>query len=206
MTHANTLAPSSDENAPDLDTALAKRVREGDGAAFEALFRAYFPRLASLAFAYVKSRETAEDLVQDTLLRVWQQRSTWEVRGSVRSYLYSAVRHRAISHLRKVRVAARVEENATAASIHGSGWGGAFGSRVPAADTEVEAAELQAAIERAIAELPDRCREAFALSRQHDLTHAEIAEIMGTAVKTVESQINKARVHLRRRLAPWLSA
>ncbi len=206
MTHARTLAPDTpDVDAPDLDSALAARVREGDGAAFEALFRAYFASLASLAFAYVKSRETAEELVQDILLRVWQERSTWEVRGSVRSYLYAAVRHRAISHLRKVRVATRVEEDATAASIHGIGWGGAFGSQVPAADAELEAAELHAAIERAIAELPDRCREAFALSRQHDLTHAEIAEIMGTAVKTVENQVNKARTHLRRRLTPWLN-
>ncbi|MCR4339815.1 MAG: RNA polymerase sigma-70 factor [Gemmatimonadaceae bacterium] len=192
-------------DAPDLDSVLAMRVRASDGAAFEALFRAYFARLASLAFAYVKSRETAEELVQDTFLRIWETRSTWEVTGNVRSYLYAAVRHRAINHLRKARVGARVEENAAASSAHGEGWGGAFGLRVPAADAELETAELHAAIERAISELPDRCREAFALSRQHDLSHAEIAAIMGTAVKTVENQITKARTHLRRRLSPWLN-
>ena len=115
-------------DALDDDAALAARVRAGDGAAFETLFREYFARLASLAYSYVRSREIAEELVQDTLLSIWKGRAAWDVEGHVRQYLYAAVRHRAISHLRKVKVATRVEDEATSASMHGIGWGGAFGS------------------------------------------------------------------------------
>jgi len=72
------------------------------------------------------------------------------------------------------------------------------------ADAEFDAAELQTAIDAALAELPNRCREAFVLSQQHDLSHAEVSGIMGTTVKTVENHVNKARGYLRRRLAAWL--
>lgn len=192
---AHTTAPSA---APDHDSALAIRVRAGDEAAYETLFRRYFARLATLAFAYVRSRDIAEELVQDTLLRVWQERARWDVRGSVRAYLYAAVRHRAISHLRKLRV-----ETKTAA-LYESGWNTTFATHVPAADADLTAAELRDAIARAVAELPDRCREAFILTRQHDLAHAEVAAITGTSVRTVENHVAKARAHLRRRLAPWL--
>lgn len=210
MAQPHSVAKTLHTDAPDLahDSALAVRLRAGDESAFEELFRAYFGRLATLAFAFVKSREVAEELVQDTLLRVWRERTTWEVRGSVRSYLYAAVRHRAISHLRKVRVETRVQDDAIATALHGAGgaWeeGGRFASEVPAADSRVETQELREAIARAVAELPDRCREAFVLSRQHELSHAEVAAIMGTSVRTVENHVAKARAHLRCRLSPWL--
>lgn len=189
--------------------ALAARVRAGDEAAFEELFRACFARLATLAFAFVKSREVAEELVQDTLLRVWRERATWDVRGSVRAYLYAALRHRAISHLRKAMVQSRLQDEAVAVSLQGGSFtwaeGGTSASPLPAADARVEAEELRVAIGRAVAELPDRCREAFVLARQHELSHAEVAAIMGTSVRTVENHVAKARAHLRVRLAAWLS-
>lgn len=202
MAQARSIAPHI-ADARELDAALVVRVRTGDASAFEILFRAYYPKLASLAYGYVKSREIAEELVQDTLLRVWEDRASWDVRGSVSSYLYAAVRHRAISHLRRVRVATHFEDDAAAASRHEPG-AGVFASRVPAADEGLEEADLQAAVDRAVGELPARCREAFLLSRQHQLSHAEIATTMGTSIKTVENQIIKARKHLRDRLAPWI--
>jgi RNA polymerase sigma-70 factor (ECF subfamily) len=59
-------------------------------------------------------------------------------------------------------------------------------------------------VQRALADLPDRCREVFRLSREQGLRYAEIAEALGISIKTVEAQIGKALRLLRARLAPWL--
>ena len=92
--HANRIAERPEQTAaPEGDESLVRRVRAGDPEAFETLFRTYYPKLASLAYAFVKSRQVAEEIVQDALLRVWEQRESIEIRGPVRSYLYAAVRH-----------------------------------------------------------------------------------------------------------------
>ncbi len=57
---------------------------------------------------------------------------------------------------------------------------------------------------RAVADLPERCREVFRLSREQGLRYAEIATALGISVKTVEAQMGKALRLLRDRLAPWL--
>jgi RNA polymerase sigma-70 factor (ECF subfamily) len=59
-------------------------------------------------------------------------------------------------------------------------------------------------IRQALADLPDRCREVFQLSRDRGLKYAEIATALGISIKTVEAQMGKALRVLRERLAPWL--
>jgi RNA polymerase sigma-70 factor (ECF subfamily) len=75
---------------------------------------------------------------------------------------------------------------------------------VEAADSEAREAELNAAIQAAIAGLPDRCREVFELSRVSGLKYSEIATRLGISVKTVEAQMGKALRVMREKLAPWL--
>jgi RNA polymerase sigma-70 factor (ECF subfamily) len=64
--------------------------------------------------------------------------------------------------------------------------------------------EIDTALKKAVAELPDRCREVFELSRRDGLKYAEIASVLGISVKTVEAQMGKALRTLRVKLAPWL--
>lgn len=198
--------PSPDARSASRDEILVRRIRAGEAAAFETLFREYFVRLARFALTYVDTTEAAEDVVQDVLLRIWQGREDWEIHGTVQSYLYAAVRHRAINHLRRRRLSKAVDDDASAAAADdGVGWGGAFSAVASRTDAPLDASDLEAAIERAIAELPERCRETFVLSRQHELSQAEIAAIMGTSIKTVQAQMYKARNWLRVRLADWLA-
>ena len=72
------------------------------------------------------------------------------------------------------------------------------------ADEEVQARELAAAFEDAVDRLPARCRQAFTLYREEGMSYAEIAERMGTSVRTVETQLARANRALRRQLAEWL--
>jgi RNA polymerase sigma-70 factor (ECF subfamily) len=71
-------------------------------------------------------------------------------------------------------------------------------------DTATREAEIEIALQAAVAELPDRCRQVFELSRVEGLKYAEIATRLGISVKTVEVQMGKALRVLRERLRPWM--
>src|ERR1043166_4031398 len=84
---------------------LVARVRAGDEAAFEAMFRAYYDPLCHYVAAYLGSRDAAEDAVQGVFVRIWEDRTRWVVRD-LRHYLYAAVR-RCLSSTRSAARAAR---------------------------------------------------------------------------------------------------
>src|ERR1043166_6013197 len=85
---------------------LVARVRAGDEAAFEAMFRAYYDPLCHYVAAYLGSRDAAEDAVQGVFVRIWEDRTRWVV-SDLRHYLYAAVRRRAISQVRRIAVRRR---------------------------------------------------------------------------------------------------
>jgi RNA polymerase sigma-70 factor (ECF subfamily) len=182
----------------DRENALVARVRAGDEAAFDALFRAYYRPLCAFLAGYVESLAVAEDLAQDTLARVWEGRTVWHVRVSVRSYLYALARHRALSWLKHQRVVERVEAQALR-----EGRAVAMGEHGGATDARVVAGDMAAAVERVLSELPDGARRAFSLRRDHELSYAEIAEAMGLSVKRVEALLTQAHKALRAALGEF---
>jgi RNA polymerase sigma-70 factor (ECF subfamily) len=177
------------------------RIRAGDAAAFEAMFKAYYPRLYRLAQSYVHDAEAAADLVQDVLLRVWEQRDRWEVTGSVASYLFGSARNRSIDYLRRRLVERRWRDKA-------AGPGAPplpIAPRAERADVAVELSDLDRAIMGTIDRLPARCRQVFVLCREHGLTYAETAEVMGISPKTVQIQMGRALKILRGAVGPFLT-
>src|SRR5256885_5727969 len=82
---------------------LVARIRAADEAAFEAMFRAYYDPLCRHVAPYVGSRDAAEDAVQGLFVRIWEDRARWVV-SDLGHYLYTAVRRRAISQLRRMAV------------------------------------------------------------------------------------------------------
>lgn len=166
-------------------------VRAGDPGAFEALFHAYHAPLCAFAYRYVGARDLAEDIVQEIFLFVWERRETWDVRTSVKSYLFTAVRNAALSYLRHERVVRRREAETVEL----------FDGRSAGADAEADAAETLAAVQQAVGRLPERCRLAFTLHREQGLTYSEIAEVLGISPRTVEVQMGRALKSLRKSLA-----
>ena len=110
---ANPSGPSPASN-DDRDREWIGCVRVGDERAFEAMFRAYKNDLVAYVGALLRSRESAQEIVQDLFLRIWMQRELWEVAGPLNAYLFGVARHRAISHLRHERVELRFREMAAA--------------------------------------------------------------------------------------------
>jgi RNA polymerase sigma-70 factor (ECF subfamily) len=191
-------ATSSDESG------LVARIRAGDEAAFEALYLAHHAGMWQFAYTYVRSREVAEELVQDVFLAVWGTRATWEVNTRVRAWLYGAVRHLALNHLRHERVVARtIGGRPGQAPLPDAGRGevervqaGTIGAPPQDQHSAVEAGELDEAVVRALAELPERRRIAMTLRWKQDMSPLEIARVLGTTPEAVRVLLSRARADL----------
>ena len=186
---------SAGDVAPDGD--LGARIRAGEEGAFETLFRTHAGNLCRLAYHYLESTALAEEVVQDVLLRVWERRATLPVRESLRAYLHAAVRNRALDAVKAARSAARTHTvGRTSDDQPAIGMGEP--ARSPLED--VERHELAAALRRALARLPERCRLVFTLRWESHLSYAEIAELLHISVKAVERHRERGLERLARSL------
>ncbi len=186
---------SSDDVTTDADERVwADRIRAGDMDAFEALYRAYWQRLYAFAFRYLHSKEDAEEVTQDVFFRIWRGRADWVPAGAVRNYLYLAVRNAARDRLERAAVARR--------------WGGRVGQLAAAVEiqSDLEAAELVAAVERALAELPPKRALVCRLRLIDGLSYAQIADRLGIGEKTVETQLARGLKFLRDSIRPGAHA
>jgi RNA polymerase sigma-70 factor (ECF subfamily) len=172
------------------------RIRLGDEDAFQSLFELHYGSLCDFVQSYVRSSETAEELVQTVFLRIWVDRATWEPATGVRAYLFAACRNQALGALKHERVVALAAARAASEDV-------SLGSGAPrlGPDEELQAAELTRALQEAVRALPERRRWVVILRWQHQMSYAEIADALGISVKTVEVQIGRALAAFRTRLA-----
>lgn len=162
--------------------------------AFEAFVREQHAALCAYAYRYVRSRDVAEEVVQDVLFRVWCRRDRVAQLDLV-PYVYRSVAHAAISRIRAERA---VRNRDLRLRVQAS-------ARVDPEPPDGSADELEGQVRQAIAALPERTRMVFLLSRDGGLTYGAIAERMGISVKTVENQMVRALRLLRAALSPHLA-
>src|SRR5438105_13442044 len=183
-------------NEPETSAAelvWADRIRAGDVDAFEALYRKYWQPLYAFAFRYVRSKEDAEELGQEVFFRIWRGRAQWMPAGAVRNYLYLAVRNAARDRLERAAVARRL------------GRAGRVGQLVTGTEiqSDLEAADLVAAVQRALDDLPPKRSAVCKLRLIDELSYAQIAERLGISEKTVETQLARGLKFLRERMRPY---
>jgi len=168
------------------DAQLLEAIRQGDAAAFKVLYDRYWQRLYVKACQRVDKNE-AKDIVQEVMSSLWRRRN--EVftfpDGEIGRYLFTAVKYRVISHYaygaEEVRGAELFDLPATAAT----------------AANPLEAKEFSEFIESEIGQLPPRMQEIFRLSREDDLTIADIARRLNLSEQTVKNQLTEALRRLR---------
>jgi RNA polymerase sigma-70 factor (ECF subfamily) len=178
------------------ERALLARLSGGDKRAFDEIVFAYLETLLNYAFHLIGTKEAAEDIAQEVFCWLWDNRLSLHVHSSLRAYLLTAVRHRALDHLRRTKREARGQSAyALEAEIHRSE------RRAFSADNEVTTNDLSKLLSEAIDKLPERRREILRL-RWQQLTYAEIASTLGISVKTVEAQVTRAFETLRENLGP----
>ena len=174
---------------------FATRLRDGDPQAFDELFLATYPGLVRFATRLTRSLDTAEDLVMEVFRRVWERRASWAP-DDVRVYLYGAVRNIAATAARDVATRRALLSKANAVSP-------GMASPAVGADISLEDADRLDALTRAIDVLPERQRLVFTLRRERGLSNADVAAVLGIAVKTVEKDLTAAFKTLRGALVPF---
>ena len=136
--------------------------------------------------------DEAEDLVQQSFVKLWEQRATFQVQWSVKAYLYKMVHNRCLNRLRDAQTREKYKVYNAAQLEQGY-------ENDPGA-----ASELNERILQALDTLPTECRRIFELSRFEELKYREIADQLGISIKTVETQMGKALRLMRTELADYL--
>ena len=178
------------------DVALMRQVREGDECAFEALHTRYQQRVLNFFYALSHNGHTANDLCQETFLRIWKVRRRYQATGSFAAYLFAVARMIWLEYQREQRklwrlgVAVDVEDDVGLAAA-GDCWPDALASR----------SEIEGHIMQALGELPDEQRMVFVLRNIQGLSLGDIAAALDCPVNTVRSRKILAVAKLRHLLS-----
>lgn len=175
---------------------IINKIKEGDIGIFEMLFKDYYERLCEFGMKYLKSIELAEEVVQDTFYNIWNKRKTLNIRTSLKSYLYTAVRNNCLQELRTRSLDIKYENYYKSHYVNDS---------VSPVD-ELNAKELNEYIQKALESLPERSRIIFKMSRDEGLKYHEIAEKLSISIKTVEANMGKALKQFRYYLKEYAEA
>lgn len=168
--------------------------------AFQRLFDAHAGALRRYARRIVRSREAAEDLVQEVFFRLWRGWETVDTGPGIRAYLYVATRSRALNYLRHEDAEARARVLAFPRGVIAD-----EPALPPEGEKQLESDDITRAIEQVLAGMPPRQREVAALRLRHQLPTAEIARKLGISPRTVEVHVARATKALREQLPALLS-
>lgn len=192
------MAPLLDlSNLPDADVvALAQRGRE---AAFRELVRRYERPVFSLIFRMVRDSATAEDLAQDTFIKVLNHIDRYRPEFKLSSWLFKIANNVAIDHLRRRQVDTVSMSGSPHASTASEIEATSFDLVSPgeSALDEIEAKELGSSIEKAIARLRPEYRSCILLRHVEGRSYEEIAATLDLPLGTVKTYIHRARHQLR---------
>ncbi|KYK46269.1 RNA polymerase subunit sigma [Bradyrhizobium liaoningense] len=186
------LAPGGQSDAADVvydeDSELLDKLATGDEVAFRMLVERHIDRAYAIALRIVGNAADAEDVVQDSMLKIWSHRGRWQHgRAKFSTWLYRVISNRCIDLRRKPRT-----ENVEAVPE--------VADNQPGAVELIERNELNDMLELAMQRLPEQQRVAVILSYHENMSNGEIAQVMDTTVAAVESLLKRGRQQLRQLL------
>jgi RNA polymerase sigma-70 factor (ECF subfamily) len=176
------------------ELALVDRLRDGDPAAFDAVYEEYRSRLYSFLARLSRSRDVAEDLAEETWLRLVSSGGRLRADTRLGPWLFTVARNLYYSYCRS-----RALSEAASDGLIGL-WPG--GSPRPSPFEETAARELERRVERGLAALPATYREALLLVAAEGLTPAEAASVCGLTPEAFRQRLSRARAALERELGP----
>lgn len=179
----------------DDDAGLVARLQASDDRAFEELVIGYQHRVFAVAARMLGNRAEAEEIAQEVFLRV--HRAIRDFRGDAKlsTWLYSITSRLCLNRLATSERRTGREDDEMLARVPSGGVG---------ADEELERRQLQAALQQAIAALPDDRRIVVVLRDLEGLSYEEIAQALGLELGTVRSRLHRARLELKESMEKFL--
>ena len=175
------------------DDDLIRMYGDGDVEAFDTLFDRHYASVYNFARTMLGNTGAPEEVLQEAFLAVARAARRYAPRGRFRPWLMRIVRNQCLNRLaaERARRAALAESGLDVAQL---------ASRDPPPQQRLEAAQQALTVRAAIADLPERQREAIALYAFEKMSYREIAEVLEMPINTVKSLIHRARAHLARAL------
>jgi RNA polymerase sigma-70 factor (ECF subfamily) len=194
----------SNSRFPDEDLML--RYRNGDEDAFEMLYRRYEKPLFSFIYRILMSAVDAEDLCQETFLRLVKEKKKYQVSGNFKTWIFRIALNLCRDRLRRKKF--RSHRSLDAPSLSQNGTKNEFENILsdPAPDQIdcIEKNEMKVLIQKAFAKLPEKQRTVVILKEYQALKFSEIAEIMKSPVGTIKSLNHRGHKKLKKILTKYI--
>lgn len=171
------------------DTVLVDAARRGDTAAFDELVTRHRRSVYQVCYRYVNHHDDAADLTQDTFVRAWKSLANFRGQARFSTWIY--------------RIAVNVSLNRVSLKTpvaDGADFDLVADQREPAPGQALAERQRAAEVRKAVQALPPKQRAALILRTYHELSHQEVAEIVGTSVGAVKANVFHALANLRKRL------
>lgn len=193
--------------AQDPDVRLMLQVRDDAPAAFEALIDRYQDRLVAVLYHLVGNVEEAEDLTQETFLRIYKSRKGYKPRAKFSTWLFTIASHLAFNHLRRRNrgPGAKPSRASGPSSADDPSIVQRLASREATASSQVRKIELSEIVQDALRGLGEDQRMAVLLSKFEGMSYEQIGDVMSRSPTAVKSLLARARNELRERLQPYMT-
>jgi len=171
---------------------ILNELQKGNERAFDTVFKQYYKPLCQFSYSFIKDQDTAENLVQEVFVKLWEKRENLTNIDNLLSYLMGMVRNQSIDFLRKEKTNSKIyiklrpekSENTT--------------------EEQISKNEFEEKLLKSVMRLPERCRTAIEMSRFDGFSNKEIAQKMEISVKGVEALIGRSLKLLRSELQEFL--
>lgn len=174
------------------DDDIIQKLKTGNEQAFDTVYKQYYRGLCAFSSQYV-DRNESEEIVQDVMMWLWENRTMLIPELSLKSLLFTMVKNRCLNNISHNQIKQQVQEN-----LYNK-----YKDQFEDPDFYMEG-ELIALVTKAIKELPEDYRQAFELNRFHHLTYNEIAEKTGVSAKTIAYRIGQSLKILRTELKEYM--
>lgn len=158
---------------------------------FKSIYDQYYSKLCSFAHLFVNNNEEAEEIVQNSIFKLWKQRSNFETIENIESYLFRSVKNQCLNEINHKKIEEKYKSTA---------WVELKTIELKSLETDDKQEEREKQLKNAIETLPDRCKEILTLSKFEGLKNKEIAQKLDISIKAVEANITRAFSLLRKQL------
>jgi len=185
------MAKLFNDNAGDQRFILFE-LQKGNERAFDTIFKQYYKPLCQFSYSFIKDQDTAENLVQEVFVKLWEKRENLTNIDNLLSYLMGMVRNQSIDFLRKEKTNSKIYNKLRPESSENT------------TEEQISKNEFEEKLLKSILNLPERCRTAIEMSRFDGFSNKEIAQKMEISVKGVEALIGRSLKLLRSELQEFL--
>ena len=163
---------------------LIENLKKGDVDAYEYLFNEYYDWLCNYIFKLSGNRSLSKDVVQETMIKIWEKRHQIIIKTSLKAYLFKSCHNQFLQQLRKDKKKPDLLDKIR--------WNVIYDTYFEQKEEDIHMGFAVQKLEELIDRLPPKCKEIFIMNKLERRKYSEIAQDMGISIKTVENHMSKA--------------